>query len=301
MSAKPIVYRFPSDFLFYPMMVSGVSDIGKSYADIHIFALVSSNMNFPTSILRGSGSLAYYFGFSGTAVKSVDATQEELNEVSPDVAAMFPKGAKISQLRDSRYIKEYTQDVMLFASSMWDENLREGTSGEKVKMLQSMLINEGVWESDFEPTGYFGAITKRAVIKFQEKYINDILKPLGLTKGTGFFGPMSRGLMKKVSFTIDSSVASANESKPVVLDYTTTNIAAYPRFTILDINTQYPHSAPLSIKPNNKFISFQQENISCVQDVDCVGIFYDTSPLSHCGGVMSPINKSGADVVRGKV
>ena len=34
-------------------------------------------------------------------------------------------------------------------------------------------------------TGYFGPATSKAVVRFQEKYSEEILAPLGQTKGTG--------------------------------------------------------------------------------------------------------------------
>lgn len=41
-------------------------------------------------------------------------------------------------------------------------------------------------------TNYFGLLTRSALIRFQEAHAAEILAPVGLTKGTGYFGPSTR-------------------------------------------------------------------------------------------------------------
>ena len=76
-------------------------------------------------------------------------------------------------------------------SPVFTRNLRVGDSGSDVTALQELLIREGVYPEAIV-SGYFGELTRRAVARFQEKYASEILTPAGLTKGTGYFGPLTR-------------------------------------------------------------------------------------------------------------
>ena len=65
-------------------------------------------------------------------------------------------------------------------------SLSVGSSGDDVSQLQTILKYENLFS--LKPTGYFGGITRQAVIQLQEKYASEILTPLGLTHGTGIVG-----------------------------------------------------------------------------------------------------------------
>jgi len=63
--------------------------------------------------------------------------------------------------------------------------LKLGMRGNDVQCLQALL--------NVSPqTGYFGPLTRSAVIKFQEDHADEILAPVGLTRGTGVVGPSTR-------------------------------------------------------------------------------------------------------------
>lgn len=66
-------------------------------------------------------------------------------------------------------------------------HLQVGDRGEDVKKLQRALKDLGFFSYP-ELTGYFGGITRKAVIDFQEYYANEVLKFFGLAKGTGYVG-----------------------------------------------------------------------------------------------------------------
>ena len=74
-------------------------------------------------------------------------------------------------------------------------NFSQGVKGDDVKTLQEFLLKEGVYPGG-SVTGFYGKLTKDAVVRFQEKYAKEILAPAGLTKGNGFVGA---GTRKKIN------------------------------------------------------------------------------------------------------
>ncbi len=78
------------------------------------------------------------------------------------------------------------------------KNFRLGNEHPDVKILQRCLNANGYEVAKSGPgsrgneTAYLGARTKAAIVRLQETNANAILKPVGLVKGTGYFGPGTR-------------------------------------------------------------------------------------------------------------
>lgn len=81
--------------------------------------------------------------------------------------------------------------------SSFARNLKLGSQGDDVRLLQQILIEQNVYPENLV-TGYFGLLTRTAAARFQEKYFDEILKPLDLIKGTGFIGSASRAKLNKI-------------------------------------------------------------------------------------------------------
>lgn len=76
------------------------------------------------------------------------------------------------------------------------KTMQVGSSGTEVSKLQECLSQDEEVYPSGTVSGYFGQDTRDAVIKFQEKYREDILIPNNLTEGTG---KVAGGTIKKLN------------------------------------------------------------------------------------------------------
>jgi len=79
-------------------------------------------------------------------------------------------------------------------------DLKFGSEGNEVKKLQTCLAKDSDVYPEAKITGYFDRATKEAVIRFQEKYRDDILKPWGFQKGTGMVSKTTREKLNEICF-----------------------------------------------------------------------------------------------------
>lgn len=92
-----------------------------------------------------------------------------------------------------------SQPGLIPTSFKFNSTLSYGDRGAEVSYLQIFLKMQGsIIYPERLVTGYFGALTQRAVIRFQEKYAVEILAPWRLKKGTGVVGGTTRAKINRL-------------------------------------------------------------------------------------------------------
>ena len=97
------------------------------------------------------------------------------------------------QKKDDKWVQ-----VTKAVSTEFKSELKLGSKGTEVTALQTCLSQDPEVYPEGQITGYFGAQTKEAVIRFQEKYKEDILAPGGLTQGTGTVSKNTRAKLNEI-------------------------------------------------------------------------------------------------------
>lgn len=190
---NPVLYHFKSNYLYYPIKLTAFSPTAKNQNtsdNINLFIITKNQINDPFNIFSER-----YRNWSRH--QNINLSLNELKNVSEKIASLFSNDVYVTEFHYTGNLADTKDDIIIYSPDLWKNNMTVGTMGDNVLALQKILINEGLWNSNVPATGYFGAITRNAVIKFQEKYASHILTPLNLKNGTGFVGPYTRNFIKK--------------------------------------------------------------------------------------------------------
>jgi len=142
------------------------------------------------------------FGFMALALMITPVLADETEDIQSEIdvlkqmlADLF---AELGITTDGDDEEEATETVTVEgipAGFAFSTPMAQGATGTEVQYLQILLnadpdtqvAESGVGSAGNETT-YYGPATAAAVAKFQEKYASEVLAPVGLTAGTGYFG-----------------------------------------------------------------------------------------------------------------
>ncbi|MBU4536915.1 peptidoglycan-binding protein [Patescibacteria group bacterium] len=163
-----------------------------------IFKLKNSATAKAVSVFAGV-AMALTLVFGGAVAPAQAQTVEELTaQISSLLAMISSLQAQLTTMGGGT--------TTTGVSYNFTKNLSQGDSGADVLNLQKVLnmsadtqiAASGVGSVGNE-TEYFGGLTKAAVIKFQNKYMSEILTPVGLTAGTGYVGASTRAKLNTLA------------------------------------------------------------------------------------------------------
>ena len=114
---------------------------------------------------------------------------------------------EISQEVDTGTSTEITEEIPVVPQDcIFNTNIRFNDKGEDVERLQMFLADQGPEiYPDGLVTGWFGLLTREAVVRFQENYLEDVLTPWEISQGTGFVGTTTRAKINELCGAADNS------------------------------------------------------------------------------------------------
>ena len=165
-----------------------VLDFGKKNVSLTIIPSLQDKISKFTS-----SEPAFAFSWKASTL----ASEETIKLLLAQVEALKAEIARVQAQIASLLAKK---ELSSFSCQRFERDLYFGMRDDsEVRCLQEFLKNQGPEiYPDGLVTGNFLSLTQQAIIRFQEKYASEILKPLNLEKGTGYVGQMTRAKINEL-------------------------------------------------------------------------------------------------------
>lgn len=154
---------------------------------------MSKTLQKVTAIALSATTVVWLTG--AAALLPVASAQSTADEIARLQALIQSLMAQLAALQQQAGVSSGTGTAV---ACNFTRDLTVGMRGDDVQCLQRYLNRAGFQVAASGPgspgneTSYFGPLTKAAVVKWQDANAAQVLAPVGLSKGTGYWGPSSR-------------------------------------------------------------------------------------------------------------
>lgn len=128
-SIKPLIYRFKTDFLYYPLEITATSDAGWSSSRVNIFLIAKGIIDEEKII---NINLWPITGFEYEY--RIELTEKELKEVSPEIANLFSSAYVMNAYYEGT-LERLNKDLVVY-----EQDIRIPTFFEKIQIIYSRYI-----------------------------------------------------------------------------------------------------------------------------------------------------------------
>ena len=142
-SIKPLVYRFKTDFLYYPLEITATSDAGESISKVNIFLITKGVID--KTLIKNIG-LWSRTGFD----HPIELSKTELKEVNPEIADLF-SSAYVMNAYYYGPLERLNKDLVVYQQNIHVPTLVDKLSQSISRSLLFQYIS-GMWRETF--TGY---------------------------------------------------------------------------------------------------------------------------------------------------
>ncbi len=177
-----------------------ISEFGSKYSSLTMIPSVQQKLSG-----FSNNEPSYPFSWDARTKESLNGNEELIKELLSQISFLKAEIARVQAEMNAILASRGQTEIGTGSISCqsFENNLYYGMSNSsEVRCLQEFLKaqGQGVYPEGLV-TGNFLSLTKAAIIRFQEKHASEILVPLGLEKGNGYFGSLTRqvvnGLIKK--------------------------------------------------------------------------------------------------------
>lgn len=115
-SIDPIIYRFETDFLFFPLKITAASDVGETYAHVNVFCIVKDRIKKEIFTNLSFYSNLGYHSYYDYYLSNINLTEDELMEISADIYDIFKDDPIVMSYSYTGKYTDLESDIIAYES-----------------------------------------------------------------------------------------------------------------------------------------------------------------------------------------